>query len=493
MKKFAAVALVLSVVSLPGCGKKNDPYTHLRPGEIVITGQVTNIGSKDSKVLKFNFFNPLDPYDSRAVRIDPQDGTFEVRYTMPFPQDFTIDYRKFIYCYGGPGDSIHLKIDYKELDRNGWSGVEFSGDRAEFNNHFWRTHTDMEKVMLKGPYFEPNDSEPDEYIHYMERVQSDLFDTLRAYGEAHGVPGSVLTHYRRVLTDAILYYSRMSYKGEDDSPEALGDQSKVHRSAVFDLYNPSNFASQMYQYNLDAMGYYIMENDPQCMELLDNQAYGALADRLYELYNAETTEITVRDAMLFAVCRMFAERGEPAPVLFGKMAGYLSSDYAKDRLHAMIQAPEVEPVAVDRVLYLTPDGETEELATPDFIGCLTEKYPGKVLYIDAWATWCSWCIRVFPQARELKQALAGEEVVFIYLCLNSTEKEWKKKVEETELSDAENYYFRSDDGKMLRSGLQIQGFPTYILVGRDGTSIDPRAPGPGAPAASEIIRNLAKR
>ena len=48
-----------------------------------------------------------------------------------------------------------------------------------------------------------------------------------------------------------------------------------------------------------------------------------------------------------------------------------------------------------------------------------DKYKGKVLYVDFYATWCGPCRQEIPYAKQLYQEFKHKDVVFLNLCAKS--------------------------------------------------------------------------
>jgi thiol-disulfide isomerase/thioredoxin len=96
-----------------------------------------------------------------------------------------------------------------------------------------------------------------------------------------------------------------------------------------------------------------------------------------------------------------------------------------------------------------------------------ERYNGRVLYIDVWATWCGPCLEEMKIAPALHKYFAGKEVVFINLCLESSPENWLKTINK-DIIGGENYYLDANASKSFRGAYNISGFPTYMLIGRNG-------------------------
>lgn len=116
-----------------------------------------------------------------------------------------------------------------------------------------------------------------------------------------------------------------------------------------------------------------------------------------------------------------------------------------------------------------------DAATPDFTLFDTEvntftlsSLRGKWVVLDFWATWCGPCLASMPHLKEYYQKYAGKfEVVGIVS--QSEEATWVKMVKDMELPwinviNPQN----STKEKDLTNVYGIEGFPTYIILNKEG-------------------------
>lgn len=104
----------------------------------------------------------------------------------------------------------------------------------------------------------------------------------------------------------------------------------------------------------------------------------------------------------------------------------------------------------------------------DILAQLKNKYKGKVVYIDVWATWCGPCITEFSYLPEVKDKLkANKEVVFVYLCAQSMEEQWKVMVKKHDLK-GDHLYLDDDKYALFDKAVNVTGFPTYLVITKEG-------------------------
>ena len=84
-----------------------------------------------------------------------------------------------------------------------------------------------------------------------------------------------------------------------------------------------------------------------------------------------------------------------------------------------------------------------------------------------------------PASKVLKKEMAGEEVVFLYLGVNCSEKNWANTIK-TEQIEGEHYLLSPDEYSLLSSRFRISGIPRYVLIDKEGEVSDPDAERPSS-------------
>lgn len=105
---------------------------------------------------------------------------------------------------------------------------------------------------------------------------------------------------------------------------------------------------------------------------------------------------------------------------------------------------------------------------------IVEKYKGKVVYVDFWATWCAPCRSGIEQIKPLKEEMAKENVVFVYISAPSSPKATYDNMIPT--IKGEHYRVSEDEWNTLCGMFKISGIPHCMLVGKDGNVINSHLP-----------------
>lgn len=92
-----------------------------------------------------------------------------------------------------------------------------------------------------------------------------------------------------------------------------------------------------------------------------------------------------------------------------------------------------------------------------------EKYKGKVVFINFWATWCKPCIREMPSIENAQNILLNEDIVFLLASDESIE-----QIEEFRINhDYKFNYVRIENSE----GLNIQALPTTFIFSSVGSLV----------------------
>ena len=96
------------------------------------------------------------------------------------------------------------------------------------------------------------------------------------------------------------------------------------------------------------------------------------------------------------------------------------------------------------------------------------KYRGKVILVDFWATWCKPCRIAAPALRDLNNKYKDKGFVMLSL---SSERD-TKKVERVAKADGMDWTHYSDITGAVHQSFRVRGLPTYVVVDQQGNVIE---------------------
>ncbi len=114
--------------------------------------------------------------------------------------------------------------------------------------------------------------------------------------------------------------------------------------------------------------------------------------------------------------------------------------------------------------------ETPKTEGDKLFAAIMEKYKGKVVYVDFWATWCGPCLSGMEKVKPLKEELKDKNIEFVYITNQSSPIDtWNKMVPDI---TGQHYRVNSDEWNYFASKFNISGIPHYVLVDKNGTVVN---------------------
>lgn len=112
--------------------------------------------------------------------------------------------------------------------------------------------------------------------------------------------------------------------------------------------------------------------------------------------------------------------------------------------------------------------------------CIIAPFRGSVIYVDVWGTWCGPCRAQMDKVSELKKALEGKPVVYLYFCNGSPQDTWRTFITQKHLDtdNAVHYNLPREQENAIERYLEVSGFPTYRFVDTTGQLLPGGATGP---------------
>lgn len=376
------------------------------------------------------------------------------------------------------GDSMHLTLDYALFDES----VRYSGKNAAYSNYkaaFYLQFNNSDNPALNAqsfyqfairkldplPYLAAMDSFEAAQLRFLESWKADLPAKYDRY-ERDGLQYSIAQQkYMYLFLRRIL----ASQQPDLTVPQLPSDFYNFFQKLSWNqdwMIGHSYYESTASNYALMMVGEGKLTPEKILMQIkiIDSISAGSSSDYLmagflihcYERNNGELTTLAYDYFM-----------ASNAPNALKKRITELKA-------HADLLKPGVPAPAFS---LKNLDGKQIQLSD----------YRGKVVFIDFWASWCVPCIAEFKYVPELKAALKGKDIVFLYVSLDDKTEAWQKSA--IKLLPGEQHLwapgaFTGDIAKAY----QITGIPRYVVVDRAGLIYDLSPPRPSS--GEQLIQYL---
>ena len=130
------------------------------------------------------------------------------------------------------------------------------------------------------------------------------------------------------------------------------------------------------------------------------------------------------------------------------------------------------------------------VSNEDLFTSIINKFKGKVLLVDFWATWCGPCRMANKMMAPMKEELKDKDIVYLYITGETSPlKTWENMI-----PDIHGEHFRLTDAqwKYLSDAFKIEGVPTYLVVDREGNTTFRQTGFPGVEKMKEELLKVAK-
>lgn len=114
-------------------------------------------------------------------------------------------------------------------------------------------------------------------------------------------------------------------------------------------------------------------------------------------------------------------------------------------------------------------------------------FKGKNIFIDLWASWCTYCIKELPYIHKIEEEFSDSDIIFIGISFDENLESWKNALKKHNLKGNQLIISSPEFAEKL----QISALPQYLLYGKDGKLINNNTPRPHKhDALSQLLKSL---
>ncbi|KAA3615338.1 MAG: TlpA family protein disulfide reductase [Calditrichaeota bacterium] len=112
-------------------------------------------------------------------------------------------------------------------------------------------------------------------------------------------------------------------------------------------------------------------------------------------------------------------------------------------------------------------------------------FHNKIVLLNFWFHGCSGCVIEVPFEKELINKFSNNEFEIINIHMIDNKESWLSGLKKYQL-DGVNLFANTNWIQLLRKNYSISGYPTYVLIDKDGTIINPNSARPSKGLEKEI-------
>ncbi|TYP98220.1 thiol-disulfide isomerase/thioredoxin [Tenacibaculum adriaticum] len=447
MKKW--LLLIIAGAILTACSKEQPKKDYA-----VLSGKIDNFKSRKMTLKGYNY--------EKDIRFDRKTKTFNDTLLNIVPGHYTLVIGKRpVDIYLSSAEDLKLIVDAKKRTED----PIFEGPNANINNYLSERRKKFGLILGNAnKLFALNE---DEFLSKMDEYKSSLEDLA----DASQLPADYLTKEKRNIQyefarnlNNYQAYHRILY-GDD---EFVVSDSFPDEVSGIDFNSSEDYINSFSYRNL-------------LKESLDKQANkrkpedGDFDLTLLETVHTEVTDTLVKNDLIHQIAQKSITYTMNLSEFYKKYMGYSTSDknkreitnlYDKLKLTAKGQpSPKFEN-------YENYTGGTTSF--DDLIG------KGKYLYIDVWATWCSYCKKEIPLLKRYEQQYHGKNIEFVSISVDTQDKKkkWRETIEEKEMGGVQLFAGDKQDNIDFAKDYLIKGLPRFIIVDPEGKIVTANAPRP---------------
>lgn len=464
------IVMLLSVCIFSASCMQSNKFDEKK--QVVITGKINQYNGSNAK-LYLIYSQPGVKSARELVDIDSA-GNFEYRIEGYLPLDAmlleknTFSNINFMYH---PGDSIHLEFDTKEKPLALLKTVKFSGDRAETNNQILKFQVMREEKDLGYGAINPSESYKKnvaDFIVEMDSVKARQVDIYNTFIAQYS-PTKEAKEWAGLFASETYYYYLGDYAYEKkDVPDNYYDFTKEILPITLDKLVCWKVLDQR-------LNLYVKKivNSEFLKLYPDIESQKESTNRLDSLYLRFLIEKSPNNLFCqLAISHYYITQFQ------GNIIGsyQLNQDLIKSALDAPFIAKSLQKSYEDTYEYINNPGELtgvilkkiENTPIEETFNKILEENKRKVIYMDCWATWCAPCRNAMPFSKMLMSKFSPKDVAFVYVCIESEEKVWRKLVSEFKFEGGQHYFLDKKQSEFFRDVMKVDGVPCYFLINKKG-------------------------
>jgi thiol-disulfide isomerase/thioredoxin len=476
----------------------------------------------DYKMAKFSYFDIYTQQFENKVLVFDDEGKSEVKLDLVYPlfhsATFNIVGQSFPNFLIMPGKDYNFEFDYKY--------IFITDESGKINRSIYNRRTIMSSEMYDfnwGRCYRDimEESNPTKLIKWVKKMEQDRYQHLKDYCKEDPLPENVKKLIRTEIKYSSAYYL-MLYRKDMYTGKIRDNLPKDYVKNIirdYPLKDPTISTVGGYNKYLGLLAdYFTLNSNPDEFEIIRLLSEKTDLESFYidkiarlikgdELIRKDVEFMTFIKGYYKTLNKIFTDYKLESFLNAGKSNIKMGSKYGNDIvlkqqivnfLNSGAEFTDNQWKIIDKKLdnknlltslqniqkekeIIKKQNEKEKAKLSRYFDQIKDKYlakhKGKVVYIDFFATWCGPCKSEIPHSKKLHEKFKGKDVVFLNMCMKSREEDWAKMMDSEELI-GENYFIEQEEDNLLTEMFKVNGYPTYILIDKNGEVANYQAPRP---------------
>ncbi|NQU34100.1 MAG: TlpA family protein disulfide reductase [Bacteroidetes bacterium] len=437
----------------------------IKPNTVTISGEITNPAGDSVWI---TIASDGQVYGTELDSL----GLFKLEFNIPMAGEATFsDGNEVGHMYLFPRDKLDTTIDTKEFDES----IKFEGKGSEVNNYLAAKYLEFDDNGAFYVYSMRDSLGIDGGFSYLNSLKEDRLNLL----EKHKIQNKGFINWEKTNIEfeyPSLLFQYTYNRSSDSNYDAIYQVFGSYMSIV-----PLDSLSPQYRYYLRNYGSYLYHENKELLNISDNED-----SLIFELI-ISTTNGYARNKL---IATKFESSLDNYDIDFYNRYSnifnyYLSNIELKKSITEKYNKTKklLETKLPEGAILINLENEKYSNLTYQKI---INRYKGKVIYLDFWASWCGPCKGEMPYSLDLQEYFNNKEVAFVYFSSDKDSTAWKSLIKILQIT-GDHYRLSKDVRKVTNAAFDVKYIPRYVLFDKNGNVIDANAKRPSNP---EIITEI---
>jgi thiol-disulfide isomerase/thioredoxin len=463
--------------------------------KVIIAGKVLK---PSPDIFKVNFsVNRIGIGQESFSKVLENDGSFKISFESEIPTDVWLAYGMNILILTHPGDSIYIEFNGDKQEREDiLKTIKFRGDDSTINKeaaifqlmYFTNeTYTNWERKENAIKKYDEL-----KYKLFADSLRNEEANIINSFIEGNNPSGEV-KGWAQTFLDVNYYNNLLGYPIKHSILNKLVTENWNVPITYFDfikdkfsIENLSLISGYAISTFVNSYQLYVIEKIRNDNKLFYNSndsviRYPEKSDSLRFFGTIRYTNDTLlRQMELTEILRQELQRSDIRmfQTYEDEIERIIVEPYLKVPLFRLYQQtlksldnPELASTSILHKLSGT--------SLKSEIDSIISVNKGKVIYMDCWATWCGPCVAEMPNSKSLMEEYKFKDIAFVFICLDSEEKNWKSVISKYSLA-GQHLFLSKKQSNDFREAFGINGIPHYILYNKNGVIFENKTLPPGS-------------